>query len=338
MDLPAVSWIEPRNLNPRLPSPATGSIRRIRSGANGRVSEPRRRMKLAAFPLFRLTLLAFTLLGFALLSGCVEKVSGPDSLPTTVAPTQTEVETSAGVTMVLIPGGKYRMGNAQGAADEMPVHEVELSSFLIDKYEVTQDQFAQLELPNPSHFKGPHRPVEQIRWSDAALFCNERSRAEGFEPCYDEVTFACNFDADGYRLPTEAEWEYAARAGVPDVPPASGGSASLESTACYAGNSGDKTQPVGSRRPNAWGLYDMQGNVAEWCHDVYSAEYYAHSESLDPRGPAEGPKRVIRGGSWKSSDEACRLTARFADDPGISDACFARDTFGFRCVRRPRPE
>ena len=226
-----------------------------------------------------------------------------------------------------------------GASDEQPPHEVELSPFVIDKYEVTQDQYAQLELPNPAHFKGPRRPVEQVRWSDAALFCNERSLADGLEPCYDEVTFACNFAASGYRLPTEAEWEYAARAGADGchsgkwqprraltIAPATLAIRALQ------------TQPVGSRRPNAWGLYDMQGNVAEWCNDVYAADYYAQSPSLDPRGPAVGEKRVIRGGSWKSSADECRLTARLADDPGISDACFARDTFGFRCVRRAADE
>jgi formylglycine-generating enzyme required for sulfatase activity len=109
----------------------------------------------------------------------------------------------------------------------------------------------------------------------------------------------------------------------------------LERSACYAGNSEERTKPVGSYRPNAWGLYDMQGNVAEWCHDVYAPDYYATSPSRDPRGPDDGPKRVVRGGSWKSPPDACRLTARSADDPGISDACFAQDTYGFRCVRKP---
>lgn len=97
------------------------------------------------------------------------------------------------------------MGSDAGEEDEKPPHEVTVSAFAIDKFEVTQAEYGALELPDPSHYKDPQRPVEQIRWSDAALFCNLRSEAEGLEPCYDEATFACNFEASGYRLPTEAE-------------------------------------------------------------------------------------------------------------------------------------
>ncbi len=244
-----------------------------------------------------------------------------------------EIVTKTGVTMVLIPGGTFTMGSASGAEDEAPPHEVTLTGFAIDKFEVTQEQYAALEIPDPSHFKDPKRPVEQVRWSDAALFCNLRSVEEGLEPCYDEITFECDFAASGYRLPTEAEWEYAARAGA-DTDFSFGGSpAKLKSYACYAGNSKKKTDPVGTKKPNAWGLHDMHGNVAEWCHDVYQADYYQHSPANDPRGPADGKKRVLRGGSWQARDGACRVTARMADVPGITDACFARDTYGFRCVR-----
>jgi len=245
-----------------------------------------------------------------------------------------EVTTSLGSTLVTIPAGRFTMGNARGAADEQPPHEVELGSFLVDKYEVTQDLLAKLEFPNPSHFKGDRRPAEQIRWTDAALICNARSRAEGLEPCYDEATFACNFDASGYRLPTEAEWEYAARAGSSEDEPLEAPLPRLDQQACYAGNSGQQTDVVGKRRPNAWGLHDLRGNVAEWCHDAYQADYYASSPARDPRGPEAGDQRVMRGGAWNAEPSACRLTARQADDSGISDACFARDTHGFRCVRR----
>jgi formylglycine-generating enzyme required for sulfatase activity len=280
---------------------------------------------------------AAVLLALAL-TGCLEKVDSVPVAPGPSAAALTEVTTPQGVLMVAIPGGRFHMGSAGGAANEQPEHEVELSPFVIDKYEVTQDQYAQLQLPNPAHFKGPRRPVEQVRWSDAALFCNERSRADGLEPCYDEVTFACNFAASGYRLPTEAEWEYAARAGSQQVAAASGEAVPLDARACYAGNSSAQTQPAGSRRANAWGLHDLQGNVAEWCNDVYAEDYYARSATVDPRGPVEGEKRVLRGGSWKSTEDECRVTARAADDPGISDACFARDTYGFRCVRRPNAQ
>lgn len=290
-----------------------------------------------------------TLLGTA---GCLEKVdpavnSVPDGQATSPA-NVVEITTPSGVAMIVVPGGRFAMGSPHAPAetttgsedsqpvwDEGPVHEVELSPFVMDRYEVTQDQYAALQLPNPAHFKGERRPVEQVRWSDAALFCNERSRAEGLEPCYDELTFACNFEASGYRLPTEAEWEYAARAATEEPVPPSGPTPELDRSACYAGNSTERTNPVGSHRPNAWGFYDMQGNVAEWCNDIYAPDFYANSPTVDPRGPAEGPKRVVRGGSWKSPADACRLTARSADDPGISDACFAKDIYGFRCVRRP---
>ncbi len=250
-----------------------------------------------------------------------------------MAPTK-EITTSSGVTMVLIPGGAMQMGSDNGAADESPKHAVTVSGFAMDKYELAQDLLARLELPDPSHFKGERRPVEQVRWSDAALLCNERSIAEGLEPCYDEATFACNFEASGYRLPTEAEWEYAARAGDDSDASTTLSPQELKTIACYAGSSQKMTDLVGSRRPNAWGLHDMLGNVAEWCNDVYDPDYYGKSPSQDPRGPTDGPKRVLRGGSWKSSEDACRVSARAGDNPGISDACFARDSYGFRCVRR----
>lgn len=255
--------------------------------------------------------------------------------PEADAPVTVEIPADSGAEMVLIPGGEFLMGSANGPADEGPVHVVRVSPFVMDKYEVTQAQFAALELPDPSHFKDPQRPVEQIRWSDAALFCNERSRREGLEPCYDEATFECDFSASGYRLPTEAEWEYAARAGAEAVYDFGDAANELKNYACYQGNSRKKTEPVGQKRPNRWGLHDMYGNVSEWCHDVYSEDYYVASPTEDPRGPGEGPKRVMRGGSWNSKAEACRATQRQADVPGITDACFARDTYGFRCVRRP---
>lgn len=244
-----------------------------------------------------------------------------------------EVTSKTSVQMVLIPAGGVMIGSKNGSKDEAPRHQVHISAFVMDKYEVMQKEYAALEIPDPSQFKDPNRPVEQIRWSDAALFCNQRSIAEGLEPCYDETTFKCNFQASGYRLPTEAEWEYAARAGSDEdhggVP-----TDKTRSYACYAGNSKKKTNPVGSRKANAWGLHDLQGNVLEWCHDVYSATYYQESPAKDPHGPAEGKKRVMRGGAWKSDEAGCRITTRYAEIPGITDACFARNTFGFRCVRR----
>ena len=117
--------------------------------------------------------------------------------------------------MVLIPAGTFDMGSDKGTADEAPVHKVSVGPFWMDRYEVVQEEFKKYQRPDPSHFKGPRQPLEQINWTDAAVYCNDRSRAEGLTPCYDEKTWECNFTADGYRLPTEAEWEYACRAGTP---------------------------------------------------------------------------------------------------------------------------
>lgn len=227
------------------------------------------------------------------------------------------------------------MGSERGQPDEAPVHEVSVGPFAIDKYEMTQDQLAALAIPNPSQFKGPRRPIEQVRWADAALLANARSRADGLEPCYDEDSFECNFEATGYRLPTEAEWEYACRTSARGAGQYGfrGGEAKLRSYACYAGSSGKKTEPVGRRKPNAWGLHDMYGNVLEWCHDIYAPDYYQQSPSRDPRGPTGGKHRVLRGGSWASNADGCRPTRRWHDNPGTTDACFARSTYGFRCVR-----
>ncbi len=209
----------------------------------------------------------------------------------------------------------------------------------MDKYEVTHEMFATVELPNPSHWQDdPRQPVERVRWRDAKQYCNERSFLEGLTPCYDESQpgWPCDFAADGYRLPTEAEWEYACRAGGRgdyDF----GAAAKLGQYAVFAENSSQQTHPVGTKRPNGWGLHDMYGNVSEWCHDVYAEDYYAKSPDTDPRGPeptAADVKRVIRGGSWKATASMCRAAFRQGERTGDTDACFSTDFCGFRCVRR----
>jgi formylglycine-generating enzyme required for sulfatase activity len=258
--------------------------------------------------------------------------------PAAVAPW--EISTLSGVAMVAIPGGRFMRGSSRGQADEAPRRPVRVSPFAMDKFEVLQREFAALEIPDPSQFKSPDRPVEQVRWTDAALFCNERSRREGLAPCYDEATFACDFAASGYRLPTEAEWECAARAGVEGDVDYHFGSwpEQLRSYACYEANAKNKTDPAGRKRANPWGLHDLYGNVAEWCHDVYDPKYYPLAPDTDPRGPAEGDQRVLRGGSWKSSSAACRSAARQGAKTGLTDACFSGNHLGFRCVRRLTPD
>jgi formylglycine-generating enzyme required for sulfatase activity len=212
----------------------------------------------------------------------------------------------------------------------------------MDKYEVTQKEYEKLgqreAFPNPSHFKGDDLPVEMVTWPQAALFCNARSRLEGLHLCYDEKNAECNFDADGYRLPTEAEWEYACRAGTTGDYSFGNEARQLGDFGWLADNSGKKTHPVGKKKPNPWGLYDMHGNVAEWCQDVFDKGYYASSPEKNPHGPADGKEYALRGGSWKSSADALRSTARLGESPGFSDACLARDAIGFRCVRKAPPE
>ncbi|MEM7233077.1 MAG: SUMF1/EgtB/PvdO family nonheme iron enzyme [Planctomycetota bacterium] len=276
--------------------------------------------------------LALLLLPFAL-SACV-----PAEDPAEPVAPSIPLKSKAGADLCLLPAGTFRMGSTSGQDDEQPRHAVEISAFVIDKFEVMQASLAALAIPNPSQFKGDRRPVEMFRWSDAAEYCNERSRNEGLDPCYDEDTFVCDFSKNGYRLPTEAEWEYACTVAGTEPPIEGGGDQVLQPIACYAANSGKATAEAGSRRANAWGLHDMLGNVSEWCHDRYAKDYYAKSETKDPRGPAEGKHRVLRGGNWSSPGEVCRATRRSHDEPGTTDACFARNIYGFRCVRRPTDE
>jgi formylglycine-generating enzyme required for sulfatase activity len=266
------------------------------------------------------------------ISGCGQ---GEPAAPVQALPTTT---TKSGAEMVLIPAGSFEMGSRHGGADERPAHKVWVDSFWMDTHEVTQAEYEKLgqieAFPNPSHFKGPDLPVEQVTWPQAARFCNARSRFEGLKACYNEDTGACDFNATGYRLPTEAEWEYACRAGT-DTNYSFGNEArQLGDFAWLADNAGKKTHPVGQKRPNPWGLFDMHGNVAEWCQDVYDKGYYSASPEKNPRGPADGKEYVLRGGSWKSPPPALRSAYRLAENPGFSDACLARDAIGFRCVRR----
>jgi formylglycine-generating enzyme len=177
-----------------------------------------------------------------------------------------------------------------------------------------------------------------VSWYEAVEFCNELSRQEGLDPCYSGsgASMLCDFTANGYRLPTEAEWEYACRAGTGTDfytgnmthPLSSPLDPALDHAGWYGGNSGASTHPVGEKEPNAFGLYDMHGNVYEWCWDWYGSGYYASSPAEDPRGPASGSYRVLRGGSWFGNARICRSANRH----GIFPANRSNDS-GFRLVR-----
>jgi len=242
------------------------------------------------------------------------------------------IKTKTGIEMVAIAGGWFQMGSDNGDPDEIPVHKVWIDSFLMDRYELTQEQYVKLVGTNPSTFKGSSRPVDTVTWAHAVLYCNLRSRAEGLQPCYDEETWRCNFNANGYRLPTEAEWEYACRAGTQTEYYFGRDLRSVNKYAWYTKNSFKMTHPVGQKRPNRWGLQDMCGNVAEWCNDVYETNYYKTSPSKNPRGPEAGDIKVLRGGGWQDSPDCLRSSWRAGENCSFVDACIM-DSMGFRCVK-----
>jgi formylglycine-generating enzyme required for sulfatase activity len=215
---------------------------------------------------------------------------------------------------VSIPAGTFMMGCSAGDgechADEKPAHRVSITRpFEMGKYQVTQAQYEAVTTVNPSYSQGPNLPVEGVSWDDAQKFCE-----------------AVNRKGDGYhyRLPTEAEWEYAARAG--DTSCRYG---PLVEVAWSRDNSGGKTHPVGEKKPNAFGLYDTLGNVWEWVQDWHSITYYSHSPESDPQGPDSGEYRISRGGSWRGLVRGqSRVSARYMLKPKVRSI-----VVGFRCVR-----
>jgi formylglycine-generating enzyme required for sulfatase activity len=195
------------------------------------------------------------------------------------------------------------MGSENGNDDERPIHRVRITQpFEIGKYEVTQREWQTVMGTNPSSFKGAERPVENVSWEDCQRFIARlNQRGDGY--CY--------------RLPTEAEWEYACRAG------SSGDYAgNLDEMGWYASSAGSKTHNIGQKKPNAWGLHDMHGNVWEWCQDWYGR--YPSEATTDPAGS----NRVVRGGGWRNSAENCRASARFQGAPSAHGY-----NLGFRLVR-----
>ena len=221
------------------------------------------------------------------------------------------------------------MGDKSGRPDETP-HNTSVSAFYFDKVPVTQELYEKVMGVNPSKRKDPKNPVERTQWTDAARFCNKCSELDGLTPCYDLSTWQCNFAADGYRLPTEAEWEYACRAGNNGKYCFGDSESELAQYAWLKPHSQGKPQPVGQKLPNHWGLLDVHGNVWQWCNDWYSESYYAESPAENPQGPATGKMRVLRGGAWDATPDKCRSAYRYKEFPVYSDACFGADSYGFR--------
>lgn len=206
--------------------------------------------------------------------------------------------------MVYVSGGTFTMGGTseQGSDaydDEKPTHSVTLSSYYICKYEVTQALWRAVMGNNPSNFKGDNLPVECVSWDDCQTFINRLN----------------SYTGRNFRLPTEAEWEFAARGGNYSRHYKYSGSNYISDVAWYDGNSSNRTHPVGTKQANELGLYDMSGNVWEWCSDWYGS-YSSYSQN-DPTGPNSGSYRVNRGGSWRYGAWLCRSSCRFSSSPGL---------------------
>jgi formylglycine-generating enzyme required for sulfatase activity len=191
--------------------------------------------------------------------------------------------------MVLIPAGEFIMGDDKGRGGEKPAHRVKITKpFYLGKYEVTQEQWEAVMGNNPCKFKGPKNPVEQVPWDDCQKFLDKLNAKFGTQ-------------GGKFALPTAAQWEYACRAGSTTKYCFGDDDIQLGEYAWYGKNSGNTTHTVGEKKPNAWGLHDMHGNVCEWCADWYDGNYYEKSPLEDPPGPARGSHRVLRGSSWRDS-------------------------------------
>jgi len=220
-----------------------------------------------------------------------------------------EIVNSIGMKLKLIPAGEFLMGDGSGA------HQVTLTKpFYLGVHEVTQEQYEKVMGKNPSYFKGAANPVEGVSWDQAVEFCRKLSAKE-------EMT---------YHLPTEAQWEYACRAGTTTRWSSGDDEESLREYAWSLWSSDVKTHFVGRRKPNAWGLHDMHGNVQEWCADWYGEDYYAVSPTDDPPGPLTGSFRVCRGGSYSDSAWECTSSRRKSREPS-----YRHIFLGFRVAAVP---
>lgn len=219
--------------------------------------------------------------------------------------------------LVLVEGGTFTMGSSslEADGDEQPPHQLALDDYYIGRYEVTQEQWRKImgEDPEELFFTGCSQcPVEGVSWNDVQLFLERLNKRTGQQ----------------FRLPTEAEWEYAARGGKKSKGYRFSGGNSIDEVAWYDENSGAEVQPVGQKAPNELEIYDMTGNVREWCSDYYAREYYAKTAAKNPTGPPFGSSRVARGGSWSNYSKYCRVANRFSYGPDSR----LKGQLGFRLV------
>ena len=226
----------------------------------------------------------------------------------------TETVKDLNLKMILVEGGIFAMGSDDGSDNEKPVHSVILDSYYIGETEITQAQWRAIMGSNPSYYTGDNRPVEKVSWEDAQEFCKKLSELTGKR----------------YVLPTEAQWEYAARGGNKSNGYTYSGSNTIGDVAVYWDNIINQHSNVKSKKPNELGIYDMSGNVWEWCSDWYDSSYYSSSPQTNPQGPTSGSRRVLRGGSWYQNSSYCRVAFRGYDFPSNRNSYF-----GFRVVCLP---
>ncbi|MFC1606981.1 SUMF1/EgtB/PvdO family nonheme iron enzyme [Candidatus Latescibacterota bacterium] len=234
------------------------------------------------------------------------------------------------IQLLAIAGGNFMMGSANGGGEEKPVHKITVDGFQMSMTEITQNQYNAIMGDNPSYNKEfDTNPVERVSWFEAIEFCNKLSAKLKLDPCYNTNTGAYDMSKNGFRLPTEAEWEFSCRSGSGTDYYTGDDQRAMATAGWFAGNSSDKSQRVGRKTANAWGLRDMHGNVWEWCNDWYGKDYYKSAPEQNPPGPSSGSDRVIRGGSWIESAKGCRSARRKGFNPkkDYSD-------IGFRIVRR----
>lgn len=233
------------------------------------------------------------------------------------------------IDMMVIPAGTFMMGDTEGGSELKPLHKVTLTrNFMLGKYPVTQRLWVRIMKSNPSHFKGDDHPVETLTWYDSVLFCNKLSEKEGLEKAYtiQGKEVQCNFDSKGYRLPTEAEWEYCAKANQNFT---YSGSDNPNEVAWTKDNSIGKTHPVGHKKANGFGLYDMNGNVSEW---VWDGQRKYNDQPVE--NPVyDGTLKVLRGGHWESRAKFRGVTLlRISSRNNVSPS-YKCEHWGFRLAR-----